>query len=1087
MEERRKSACAREQHRQSVKAGDISRPYVRLSASQGSRSSAFSGRLSPSVSAVSAGGRASFSPSASQFRGGFPLFFIPAGRGPAAASQAFGDAADAYFLRHLGTDASVEGEERAVSPVTESSPVRCLSSAPPVGTPESEEEHFLLHLEAEGAGAATPETATDPQEAATSVELRDSKDEGQRQTLTEKLRWTWLLTWKVLQLFAVALPLAICAGVVVLALSGVRHVWGAEETPEGPSDTRRPGRETVQETLERALFQMIGAAASAAGPTYVKCLQPSVDIGRGSPRQEHSFQRQPADGAFAFPHVALLLKSRFGDNWKEELLLDPKPVGSGCIAVVFRGLLRLHVHPDDPTHRRFLSQAFYAFDAPPEDSGPAPPEPATHAQTAGAGAVAVAGTCAGLAAAPGAAGALGSTVSSGALGSTVSSGAAPGVAGALAVGAAALAAEGATKLSEAAVSETQAEDSGGEQRCGKAGGKGERASVAPTRRHCPGLEREDTSSDRVEWSRTDSDGGERKKAGAGPRESDAGSRGVQGSPTEETLWMCVAVKAVKPGTRDSMSADLVILQTLAKIVESLPGMQWLNLSPGAAEFAETMQNQLNLETEARNLLRFRRDFDLPSPSFPSSLSPLSSSSSPPAISTSSSSPSSSSSSPSSSSSSPSSSSSSPSSSSSSISPSSPPSSSLFSPLFLWMASLLPSMPVSDAAPSAPPGVSFPLPVLPLCAPDLLVMTLEEGLPLDLLLRFANERQREKTRAAHTASAGESLPAPRAGRFAAVSASKGTRAKDAHDRKREFDREGRPGTAGDGERERLEQGQGDSVRQDQRREEATGRGDGDAETDAGTSFEAELVRAAKLASRQVDENRERIGLATLHAFLKMLLLNNFLHADLHPGNVLLRRGRSLLPLEPPALHAPCPAEPEDGGAEGSSAGRVGQLQLVFLDSGLAASLDGPDFENFLLLLKAVALARGEQAGRLLVERARRKLADSDAEAFIRAVSDVVKKYHYQDGEGFFLAAAQLGEVFSKMFELSRQHRVVLDSQFANVFLAISILEGVGKQLDPNVDILKTALPYTIQAVKKLYLSKRGRVARGARENVSDEAS
>ncbi|KFG33954.1 ABC1 family protein [Toxoplasma gondii GAB2-2007-GAL-DOM2] len=59
----------------------------------------------------------------------------------------------------------------------------------------------------------------------------------------------------------------------------------------------------------------------------------------------------------------------------------------------------------------------------------------------------------------------------------------------------------------------------------------------------------------------------------------------------------------------------------------------------------------------------------------------------------------------------------------------------------------------------------------------------------------------------------------------------------------------------------------------------------------------------------------------------------------------------------------------------------------------------------------------------------------------------------------------------MFELSRQHRVVLDSQFANVFLAMSILEGVGKQLDPHVDVLKTALPYTIRAVKKLYLARK----------------
>ncbi|KEP66389.1 UNVERIFIED_CONTAM: ABC1 family protein [Hammondia hammondi] len=868
-----------------------------------------------------------------------------------AACHAVADTADTHFL------SPVRGEEdgRLDPEKGYSFSPRSLSLAGPVGVPDldgAEEELAALYVSLlPSAGKETSEGLATEAETEPKVSEADAgeKDE-EKQTLSARIRWKCLLLWKVLQLIAVALPLAVCAGAAVLALAGLRYVVGVH-TPGDSSETPRHTTETLQEVLEQALFRMIGAAATAAGPTYVKCLQWAGTRHDLFPPNLcnfcATFQRQPAGSAFAYPHVALLLRSRFGDNWRDELILDPKPVGSGCIAVVFRGLLRLH------------------------------------------------------------------------------------------------------------------------------------------------------------------------------------------KSREKTLWMCVALKVVKPDTRDAMEADLAILQALAKLVDNLPGMQWLNLSPGAQEFAETMQRQLNLETEASNVMRFRHDFNLPSPSFPSSLSPLSTGKK---------------SHHSSSSSLPSSSPYSDSPSSSSVSSSS--STSLFSPLFPWLASLLPSFRLSNASPSAPPGVAFPLPLLPLCDADLLVMTLEEGLPLDLLLHFSNERRRAMAREVRAEAGSGLLSAVK--QFASRSDARRTSLDAApRKRKRDANRDIKADRGREGDREggdvctHASEERGLHPREAVKQEMAS---EGEPEVDEGSSLEAELVRAAKIAARQVDENRERIGLAALHAFLQMLLLNNFLHADLHPGNVLLRRARVLLPADgsvpqttaggqaagegetesmehvqsvgalsrnarsaipviPLARFGACartdrshlpqtqsrsPASPTPSsssfssspsstshaeGGDGEREVRIRdsyfspQLQLVFLDSGLAASLDGSDFENFLLLLKAVALARGEQAGRLLVERARRRLADSDAEAFVRGVAEVVKKYHSEDGDGFRLEAVQLGEVFSKMFELSRQHRVVLDSQFANVFLAMSILEGVGKQLDPHVDVLKTALPYTIRAVKKLYLSRK----------------
>ena len=38
-----------------------------------------------------------------------------------------------------------------------------------------------------------------------------------------------------------------------------------------------------------------------------------------------------------------------------------------------------------------------------------------------------------------------------------------------------------------------------------------------------------------------------------------------------------------------------------------------------------------------------------------------------------------------------------------------------------------------------------------------------------------------------------------------------------------------------------------------------------------------------------------------------------------------------------------------------------------------------------------------------------------------------------------------------------HHVTIDSRFVNLFMSVIILEGVGRQLDPNLNIISAALP------------------------------
>lgn len=45
----------------------------------------------------------------------------------------------------------------------------------------------------------------------------------------------------------------------------------------------------------------------------------------------------------------------------------------------------------------------------------------------------------------------------------------------------------------------------------------------------------------------------------------------------------------------------------------------------------------------------------------------------------------------------------------------------------------------------------------------------------------------------------------------------------------------------------------------------------------------------------------------------------------------------------------------------------------------------------------------------------------------------------------------------MMTASLTHHVTIDTRFINLFVAIMIMEGMGRQLDPKMNIIRSALP------------------------------
>lgn len=139
------------------------------------------------------------------------------------------------------------------------------------------------------------------------------------------------------------------------------------------------------------------------------------------------------------------------------------------------------------------------------------------------------------------------------------------------------------------------------------------------------------------------------------------------------------------------------------------------------------------------------------------------------------------------------------------------------------------------------------------------------------------------------------------------------------------------------------------------------------------------------------------------------------------------------------------------------------QLIFIDAGLVTSLDGSNRRNFLDLFQAVAEFDGYKAGKLMVERCRTPEYAIDEETFALKIQHLVLSVK---SKTFSLAKIKISDILTDVLTAVRQHHVKLEGDFVNTVISILLLEGIGRQLDPEMDLFKSALPILRQVGRQM---------------------
>lgn len=171
-------------------------------------------------------------------------------------------------------------------------------------------------------------------------------------------------------------------------------------------------------------------------------------------------------------------------------------------------------------------------------------------------------------------------------------------------------------------------------------------------------------------------------------------------------------------------------------------------------------------------------------------------------------------------------------------------------------------------------------------------------------------------------------------------------------------------------------------------------------------------------RGYDADPKKLARLGLQSVLKMVFIDGFVHADLHPGNIWVTPNHN----------------------------------IALLDLGLVANLEERDKTIFRDFFVSWASKDGKTMAKMMAEFS----PDAKIADYSQYESDICS---FVDRYG----SAKIGEsgvahIFLDMMAILRRHRVRSNPTFTMVNLALGVTEGIGRQLDGDIDLMQVATQF-----------------------------
>ena len=91
---------------------------------------------------------------------------------------------------------------------------------------------------------------------------------------------------------------------------------------------------------------------------------------------------------------------------------------------------------------------------------------------------------------------------------------------------------------------------------------------------------------------------------------------------------------------------------------------------------------------------------------------------------------------------------------------------------------------------------------------------------------------------------------------------------------------------------------------------------------------------------------------------------------------------------------------------------------------------------------------------------------DPEGFQDKMAALVDDVHRK---GLLLSNISVGSLLKQVLQHCYEHHVKLESRYVSTVLSIILAEGMGRQLDPDINIIERARPFIIRAAMEFIMS------------------